>query len=86
MFIFELLLLHGFSLKNREILNKAVLTPQEYDDFFFNLEKNVIFFVNLFGLSRLVSKKPLAKINLFKEKHFLSKHPQMKKMGSKSEK
>ena len=29
MFNFELLFLHGFSLKNREILHKAVLTPQE---------------------------------------------------------
>ena len=39
MFNFELLFLHGFSLKNREILNKA---PQEYDDFFGekNVEKN----------------------------------------------
>ena len=29
MFNFELLFLHGFSSKNCEILNKAVLTPQE---------------------------------------------------------
>ena len=33
MFNFELLLLHGFSSKNREILHKAVLTPQEYEDY-----------------------------------------------------
>ena len=43
MFNFELLFLHGFSSKNCEILNKAVLTPQEYNDYFFwkkKLEKN----------------------------------------------
>ena len=34
---FELLFLHGFSSKNREIFHKAVLTPQEYEDYF--LEK-----------------------------------------------
>ena len=32
---FQLLFLHGFSSKNCEILNKAVLTPQEYNDDFF---------------------------------------------------
>ena len=35
MFNFELLFLHGFSSKNREILHKAVLTPHEYEDYFF---------------------------------------------------
>ena len=35
MFNFELVFLHGFSSKNREILHKAVLTPQEYEDYFF---------------------------------------------------
>ena len=35
MFNFELLILHGFSSKNREILHKAVLTPQESKDYFF---------------------------------------------------
>ena len=35
MFNFELLFLHGFSSKNREILHKAVLNPQEYVDYFF---------------------------------------------------
>ena len=35
MFNFELLFLHGFLSKNREILHKAVLTPQEYEEFFF---------------------------------------------------
>ena len=34
MFNFELLFIHGFSSKNREILHKAVLTPQEYEDYF----------------------------------------------------
>ena len=29
MFNYELLFLHGFSWRNREILNKAVLTPQK---------------------------------------------------------
>ena len=40
MFNFELLFLHGFSSKNREILHKAVLTPQEYEDYFFWKKKN----------------------------------------------
>ena len=31
MFNFELLLLHGYSMKNC-VLRKAVLTPQEYED------------------------------------------------------
>jgi len=35
MFNFELLFLHGFSSKNREILHKAGLTPQEFEDYFF---------------------------------------------------
>ena len=35
MFNFELLFLHGFSSKNREILHKAVLTLQIYEDNFF---------------------------------------------------
>ena len=35
MFNFELLFLHGFLSKSREILHKAVLTPQEYEEFFF---------------------------------------------------
>ena len=39
MFNFELLFLHGFSSKNREILHKAVLTPQEYEDYFFLKKK-----------------------------------------------
>ena len=40
MFNFELLFLHGFSSKNCEILNKAVLTPQEYNDYFFWKKKS----------------------------------------------
>ena len=39
MFNFEFLFLHGFSSKNREILHKAILTPQEYEDYF--LEKKL---------------------------------------------
>ena len=35
MFNFKLLFLRGFSSKNREILHKAALTPQEYEDYFF---------------------------------------------------
>ena len=35
MFNFELLFLPGFSSKNREILHKAVLTPQENEGYFF---------------------------------------------------
>ena len=35
MFNFELLFLPGFSSKNLKILHKAVLTPQEYEDYFF---------------------------------------------------
>ena len=43
MFNFELMFLHGFLLNNREILHKAVLTPQEYEDYFCgkNTKKNV---------------------------------------------
>ena len=42
MFNFELLFLPGFSSKNLKILHKAVLTPQEYEDYFFGkkLRKN----------------------------------------------
>ena len=53
MFNFELLFLHGFSSKNREILHKAVLTPQEYEDYFFwkkNYEKNGEKSKNLLGV------------------------------------
>ena len=40
MFNYELLFLRGFSWRNHEILNKAVLTPQEYNDFKKNSQKN----------------------------------------------
>ena len=40
MFNSELLFLHGFSSKNREILHKAVLTPQEYNDYFLKKKKS----------------------------------------------
>ena len=32
---FELLFLHGFSSKNREIMHKAARAPQKYEDYFF---------------------------------------------------
>merc|ERR1711947_43833 len=37
---FELLFLHRFSSKNCEISNKAVLTPQEYNDYFLKKKKS----------------------------------------------
>ena len=41
MFNFELLFLHGISLKIHEILHQAVLTPQECEDYFFEkIRKN----------------------------------------------
>ena len=69
MFNFELLFLQGFSSKNCEILNKAVLTPQEYNDYFFlekRSEKNAkkTCWGCLFK-SRLVSKNPSHKKNFF---------------------
>ena len=39
MFNFELMFLHGFLSNNREILHKAVLTPQKYEDYFFGKKK-----------------------------------------------
>jgi len=70
MFNFELLFLHGFSSKKCEILNKAVLTPQEYDEYFVLIffRKNAKKSKNLLGVSTQVKiglKKPLTKINLF---------------------
>ena len=68
MFNFELLFLHGFSSKNREILHKAVLTPQEYEDYFFlkkKQEKNVEKIKKLVGgvsaSQEWSQKNPLAK-------------------------
>ena len=69
MFNYELFFLHGFSWRNREILNKAVLTPQEYDDFFWKNGKKS---KNLLGVFPQVSKS-LAKIIFFRKKHFLWK-------------
>ena len=68
MFNFELLFLHGFSSKNREILHKAVLTPQEYEDYFFGKKiktkigkksKNLLgVFVHVkIGLKKILSQK-----------------------------
>ena len=69
MFNFELLFLHGFSSKNREILHKAVLTPQEYEDYFFfekktkkkmwKKSKNLLgVFVQVkIGLKKIISQK-----------------------------
>ena len=65
---FELLFLHGFSSKNREILHKAVLTPQEYEDYFFGKKikkkmwgkiKNLLgVFVQVkIGLKKILSQK-----------------------------
>ena len=67
MFNFELLFLHGFSSKNREILHKAVLTPQEYEDYFSwkkrekNGGKNQKTCWGCLCKLKLVSKNPLAK-------------------------
>ena len=68
MFNFELLFLHGFSSKNREILHKAVLTPQEYEEFFFGKKikkkmgeksKNLlgVFAQVKIGLKKILSQK-----------------------------
>ena len=68
MFNFELLFLHGFSSKNREILHKAVLTPQEYEDYFFGRKikkklgkksKNLlgVFAQVKIGLKKILSQK-----------------------------
>ena len=66
---FELFFLHGFSSKNREIFHKAVLTPQEYEDYFFgkiflkkNWKKNQKNLLGVFpqvkiGLKKILSQK-----------------------------
>merc|ERR1712208_131132 len=88
MFNFELLFLHGFSSKNHEILHKAVLTPQKYEDYFFgnffflNGEKNQKTCWGCFLKLRLVSKKFSRKKNFFLEKAlFEETPPSSKKMG-----
>ena len=93
MFNFELLFLHGFSSKNREILYKAVLTPQEYKDYFFEKKlrkkwggksKNLL---GVFPQVKIGLKKSSRKKNFFLEKALFEETlPSSKKMGSKSEK
>ena len=89
---FQLLFLHGFSSKNCEILNKAVLTPQEYNDFFLekNQKKCPKKSKNLLGVFVQVKiglKKSLSQKEFFLEKSlFEQTPPNSKKMGSKSEK
>ena len=89
MFNFELLFLHGFSSKNREIFHKAVLTPQEYEDYFLEKkrlrkkwEKNQKTCWGCFRKSRVVSKKSSRKKNFFLENAlFAETPPSSKKMG-----
>ena len=94
MFNFEVLFLRGFSSKNCEILNKAFLTPQEYDNYFFEkknqkkCQKKIKKPVGAFCSSQDWSQKnPSRKKNFFLEKSlFEQTPPNSKKMGSKSEK
>ena len=71
MFNFELLFLHGFSSKNCEILNKAVLTPQEYNDYFFgkklekNAQKNQKNLLGVFVQVKIGLKKSLSQKEFF---------------------
>ena len=88
MFNFELLFLHEFSSKNREILHKAVLTPQEYEDYFFwkkklgkNGRKIKKTCWGCFRKSRLVSKKSSRKKNFFLEKALFAETPPRSKKG-----
>ena len=83
---FQLLFLHGFSSKNCEILNKAVLTPQEYNDYFFwkknqkKMPKKIKKPVGGVCSSQDWSQKiPLAKRFFSQKNHFLNKHPQIAK-------
>ena len=76
MFKFELLFLHRFSSKNREILHKAALTPQEYEDFFFEKKTKKKVWKkskNLLGVFPQV-KSGLKKILSQKESFFLEKN------------
>ena len=88
MFNFELLFLHGFSSKNSEILHKAVLTPQEFEDYFFgkkidkkwgNKSKNLLgVFVQVkIGLKKILSQKEFFLENAL----FAQTPPSSKKMG-----
>ena len=82
MFNFELLFLHGFSLKNRENLHRAVLTPHEYGDYFFGQkikkkmgEKIKKTCWGCLCKSRLVSRKSSHKKNFFLEKSLFEQTP-----------
>jgi len=88
MFNFELFFLDRFSSKNCEILHKAVLTPQKYEDYFFGnfffkkWGKNQKTCWGCFLKLRLVSKKSSRKKNFFLEKAlFEETPPSSKKMG-----
>ncbi len=82
MFNFELLFLHGFSSKNREILHKAVSTPQEYENYFFGQKikkkwgknkKNLLgVFVQVkIGLKKILSQKEF----FFRKRTFCTNTP-----------
>ena len=82
MFNFELLFLHGFSSKNREILHKAVLTPQEYEDYFFwkKIKKKMgekskdllgVFVQVKIGLKKILSQKEF----FFRKRTFCTNTP-----------
>ena len=74
MFNFELLFLHGFSSKNCEILNKAGLTPQEYNDYFFlekkleKIPKKIKKLLGVFVQVKIGLKKSLSQKEFFLEK------------------
>ena len=83
MFNFELLFLHEFSSKNCQILNKAVFTPQEYNEYFFWKKMPKQSKIK----SRLISKNPSRKKKFILEKSLFEQTPPIsKKMSSKSEK
>ena len=75
MFNFELLFLHGFSSKNREILHKAVSTPQEYENYFFGQKikkkwgKNQKNLLGVFVQVKIGLKKILSQKEFFFRKH-----------------
>ena len=88
MFNFELLFLHGFSSKNREILHKAVLNPQEFEDYFFGKKlrkkwgKNKKNLLGVFPQVKIGLKKSSRKKNFFLESTlFAQTPPSGKKMG-----
>ena len=69
MFNFELLFVHGFSSKNREVWHKTALTSQEYEDYFY--------FFWWGGLRKNGE-------NLFLEKADFAKHPRKAKKWDQS--